>query len=409
MKKIITISFFNIILISLISCGAPPAAETPSLPTDPEASAEVSSSEESPGEVTAEAGETTPTPQAGDELALPAAPESAMLEVPVVYSGSSGLPGLCYLGAAGMLVKYEHPELDFTDIIALSGTGSSALHDDFPDMQPILISPYMDQCIVFMADNLGADYALGHLAGGTASDIFQPADLPFEENAASRYLFRDEDEALDALKRVIGSGQPAAVYINMFHVYEDFTRDSRYWKDFLEKEVASHYLVVKGFDEENIYFNDPTDPTESAGALSAGTENFMQAWEDTANIPDAPSLGSFWMLFLETPGAVPDAETVIRKNLERAVDAPAEIRSFAEDPGDSQFTRFLLLELGNARTRYGEYLERNGYEQAGRRYGRSGELFSVMGLENDLEPQLLINGSDFEAEAIRILQDEMNK
>ena len=196
------------------------------------------------------------------------------------------------------------------------------------------------------------------------------------------------------------------VYINMFWVHDNFALDSRYWKDFLGKDVASHYMVIKGFDEENFFFNDPTDPTQSAGALSAGIENFMQAWEDTADIPNAPLLGPFWMVFLETPGSVPDAETVIRKNLEHAVDAPAEIRSFAENPNDSEFARFLLLELGNARTRFGEYLERNGYEQAGQRYARSGELFTVMGLENDVEPQLLIDASDFEAEAIRILRED---
>ena len=38
-------------------------------------------------------------------LDLPPAPDKAQLDVPIIYSGYEGMPGLCYLGAAAMLVK----------------------------------------------------------------------------------------------------------------------------------------------------------------------------------------------------------------------------------------------------------------------------------------------------------------
>ena len=94
-------------------------------------------------------------------LDLPPAPAKAQLDVPIIYSGYDGIPGLCYLGAAAMLVKYDHTEVDFADVVALSGVGSSALHLDYPEMS-VLSTRLADQSIVYMANNMGASYVLGY-------------------------------------------------------------------------------------------------------------------------------------------------------------------------------------------------------------------------------------------------------
>jgi hypothetical protein len=341
-----------------------------------------------------------------DILELPEAPESKMIETPLLYSGSNNIPGLCYLGAAGMLVKKEHQELDFRDIIALSGVGSSALHLNFPEMPSMLISAYTDQSIVFMIKNLNAEYALGYLTGGIGSDSFQPAELPFERNASNLILFESKEIAYETLKRAVGSGKPVLVYLNLYYVYDDFAEISKYWLESLGKDQASHYLVVKGYDKENIYFNDPTDPTEAAGILSTDVDNFLQAWEMTNIIDNAPPLGPCWMLFLTESGTVPNIDKVIAINLKKAIDAPTEMRKFAEQTDNSDYTLFLILELGNARTKFGEYLIENKLTAAGEFYIQSGNLLIDMVTNREINTEKMLEAADLEESAIKLLNNQ---
>ncbi len=339
-------------------------------------------------------------------LDLPPALDEMMLDVPLLYSGSNDLPGLCYLGAAGMLVKYEHPKLDFADVVAFSGMGSSALHLNFPEVPSMLISPYMMQSIVFMLNNMRADYALGFQEGGSASDPFQPAALPFESNATYLFSFMNSDEALDTLKRAVSDGHPVMVHLNFYAVYDDFAAISEYWRDVIGKDPASHFMVVKGYDAQYIYVNDPTDPTAAAGQLKTSVENFMQAWEETDAIPGAPPMGPFWMLFLIEPGSPPAADAVIEANLLRADEAPAQIRSFAEQPDDSESTLALLLELGNARLQFGAYLARNGFDEASEMYIKSGTILTDLALNQSMDAEMLLEAADLEERAIPLLQSQ---
>ena len=336
---------------------------------------------------------------------LPDALPTVMLDVPLIYSGYNKMPGLCYLGSAGMLVRYAHPEIDFSDVVAFSGVGSSALHLDFPEMPSALISPYMDQSIVFMANNLGMPFVLGFQSGGVGSDNFQPAALPFEENSSNLLQVADKAQAEKTLKQALSAGYPVLVYLNMYPVHDNFSEDSLFWRDVLGKDQASHYMVVKGYDAQSVYLNDPTDPTDAAGDLSASWDNFLDAWEDTTNIINAPPLGPFWSLFFTEKGEIPPIMDVISLNLEKAIKAPSEIRSFAKKPDDDPFSLFLLLELANARIQYGNYLSQNKYPEAGSLYIQSGRLLETMVIDGSVNTDSLLLAADFEEQALKILME----
>lgn len=95
-----------------------------------------------------------------------------------------------------MLVKYHQPGIDFADVVALSGVGSSALHLDFPEIS-LLSTRLADQSIVYMASNMGASYVLGYERGGTGSDPFYPVSLAFEDHAAHLVSFENGEDALN--------------------------------------------------------------------------------------------------------------------------------------------------------------------------------------------------------------------
>jgi len=164
-------------------------------------------------------------------------------------------------------------------------------------------------------------------------------------------------------------------------------------------------MVIKRFDADKLFFNDPTDPTDAAVILTASTEDFLLAREKTTEIPNAPEIGPFWMLFMDTPGEVPDTEIILAKNLEKAVDAPAEIRKFSETPDNSEYTRFLLLELGNARLNFGEYLSRNGHVEVGGLYIQSGTLLRDMALGENIQAASLVEVADLEESALSLLTE----
>lgn len=337
-------------------------------------------------------------------LDLPPAPNEAQLDVPIIYSGYGGMPGLCYLGAAAMLVKYHHPGIDFADVVAFSGVGSSALHLDFPEIS-MLSTRLADQSIVYMANNIGASYVLGYERGGTGSDPFYPVSLAFEDHATHLVSFKDGEDALDFLVRAVGSGYPVMVYLNLYYVYDDFSQSSDFWRRYLGKDKASHYMTVTGFQHNTIIINDPTDPTEAATSLTTSTENFVQAWEETLDFSDAPPLGPYWMLFFDDPGSVPEDTTVINLNVESGTGAPSEIRSFAKRLDVSEGAFFLLSELANARLKFADYLERNGWLDAARNYRSSGALLARMVTERRTDPLVLNEVAALEETALASLAE----
>ena len=346
-----------------------------------------------------EAPEEEPVEQAVPEF--PAAPESAQLDVPIVYSGLNNWPGMCYLGAYAMLVIYDHPELDFADVVAYSGVGSNALLIDFPGIPRMLTNRYTDQGIINASRNLDAASVLGYQQDGSGTDVNHPAGpLSFEDNAAGVAQFEDGSEALDLLKRAVAAGRPVLVYLNLYHVHDDFAAASTYWRDVLGKDIASHYMTVTGYDEDTIYLNDPTDPTENAANLPASTENFMRAWEDTLDIPGAPPLGPYWMLFITEPGSVPPAEDVVAWNVETAVDAPTEIRAFAENPDSSDMACFMTYEMARARMAFADYLDRNGWPEAAEDYRQSGEMLARIAEQRSLTDAELEQIADLEESAL---------
>ncbi|MFH1524852.1 MAG: hypothetical protein ABIF04_07780 [Chloroflexota bacterium] len=334
---------------------------------------------------------------------LPSAPDSARLDVPVIYSGLDDLPSLCYLGAFAMLVAHEHPQLDFADVVAFGGVGSNALYLDYPNMPPTLMHRYAEASIINVVQNMGASYVLGFGTGGSGSDPNLPAGMDFETYAGGLINFESGETALDYLERAVASDHPVEVHLNMYYVFNDFAAISDYWRNVLGKDNASHFMTVTGYDTDSIYLNDPTDPTVQAANLSASIENFMQAWEKTQEIPGAPPVGPYWMLFLDQPGDIPQAEETVTWNMDTAQDAPLEIRKFAEDPGDSEFTRFMLHEMSKARTEFADYLERNGWPEAADCYRRSGQLLSESARQPNIDPATIEQIATQEEEALALL------
>ena len=311
------------------------------------------------------------------ELNLVAEPlAEKRLDVELVYSGAAQ-QALCYLGSYAMLAKFNDSNIDFTDVVANSGFGTSAF---YAPVVNILSDGLFLQSIQYAAINQGFDYYLAALEGARITDDFMASDLPKE--AKEVISLETEDEVFNLLKRLISSGIPVEVHLDCTFVKEALITYTSYWQTilayhetYLDKH-ADHYFVVTGYDQNFVYLNDPTEKKAGMGKdIPADISNFLEAWAN-GNHPSfelGAGIGPYWMLFLGERGTAKSADELLSWNKDFAVKAPDEIRQAADNPNIDS-----LLHCSNmyrARKEFGAFLEQAGYAEAGNMFLQASELF----------------------------------
>jgi len=297
-------------------------------------------------------------------------PASFSLDVPVQYSGFSGMPGLCYLGAFAMLANYE-AGYSFTDTVAYSGVGSSAFVVSLPQGK-VLTSPYAETSIISAAKSLGLEFGLGVLKGGRASAPYPPL---FDKEAASVESFADADAAMAFLEKTIAGNHPVEIHLDPYYIAEELAESSPGAWQHMIGEHTSHFMAVAGYDEANYYLNDPT-AEEKAKALPVTKANFMEAWEHGKDVE--MGLGPYWMLYVSGESSPKAAHEIAAFNKGQAANAASVISGFAETGSKSEPACFLLNEMACARHHLSLWLASNGEQEAAALYeGSSGALASA--------------------------------
>lgn len=297
-----------------------------------------------------------------------------MINVPRVYSGArmkinrSGKiveeeqPSLCYLGAYAMLAIYDDPSLNFYDIVAYSGAGVKLSNNPFSGLDNGL----KENSIMTASENLGYDYALGLLAGGT--DTSMPHEYRFSDNAREKKDFIDQDAALYYLKSTIDSGRPVLVHLDAYFVRDDFAEFSPFWESSWQKIHASHFMVVTGYDEKYVYLSDPTDPDISRKNMPAQMENFLKAWAN-GNHPSiiGSRVGPYWMIHITNNGNRKSLSEIIDWNRKEAMDASVMISKAR--------TYSMIGELAVGRLELSKFLRKNGYVGAADAYRELADFY----------------------------------
>jgi len=306
------------------------------------------------------------------------------LNVELVYSGGE-LPGLCYLGSYAMLAKFKDSDIDFTDVIANSGIGSSALY--IPEAN-ILLDGFFLQSIATAARNQGFDYYVAALEGATITDNFLAPD--FTKGAKQVLSAESEDEAFDLLKRLISSNIPVEVHLDLFPIKKPMTSRT-YWAQyaFMEAEHVDHYMTVTGYDERFVYLNDPVEKTSSKGKdIPVDISSFLSAWKngDHPSFGDA-GVGPYWMVFLGNRETAKSASELISWNRSIASKAPEEIKKAANKPNIVEILH--CNQMYRARKEFGAFLKQAGYTEAGDMFIEAGELFKGLCQNSNQKADLL--------------------
>ncbi len=231
------------------------------------------------------------------------------------------------------------------------------------------------------AYNLSIPFSLGLAENGYDSIEQAPG---FKGKAVKVTYFRNGDDALNFLKTVIASGHPVEVQLDNYYVYDDVARVSAFWKSHSNKQHAGLFWNVTGYDEEQIYLNNPNDSTEAAINVPVPVSSFMLGWEkigEQSNItsPLTPKpLGPYWMVYLSQMGNKKSADEVISWSVELSKTTPNDIRKFSESPNGDQSSLISLRRLTISRLVFSDFLAKNGKGQASELYRKSGNMFAIL-------------------------------
>ncbi len=315
-------------------------------------------------------------------------PQAYQLNVPRVFTGevlkekeTEEAPGLCYLGAFAMLVLFDDPDLDFTEIVAYSGIGVTA-----KNVVPFvgLTNDFQGNSIITGAENLGYNFVLGLLSRG--KDSITNSQFNFKESAKEFKCFSNKKEAAHYLKSIISSDKPVLVHLDLYYVADDFAKISPNWASW-EKIHASHFMTVTGYDENYVYINDPTEHDLAIKNMPTSHKNFLEAWKNGANPKlKGHKLGPYWMLYLKDKAKRKSIEEIMAWNREISENTAFEIRE--------ALNYSFIGEMAVGRLEFAKFLERNGYQNAANLYREAGNLY----LKNPTIDELsLIAGKEEEA------------
>jgi len=267
-------------------------------------------------------------------------------------------PGLCYLGSFAMLALFDDLSLDLADVIAYSGVGSIADYDSRMGLN----NAYKERSIITASQNLGYSYIVGAKSGGKINSFM--AD--FKSSASEVKNFKNEEEAFNHLKQIIDSGKPVEVHLDAYYIVDDFRKSSKFWVTDQKKEHFSHFMVVTGYDSNNVYINDPTDPNMNVKNMKATKANFFKAWENGDKTPGA-QVGPYWMFYLKEKKSKKSIKEIMSWNKEISQNAANAIRN--ANSAD------MLGELAVGRQQFAKFLERNNYKEAAKLYKEAADIY----------------------------------
>lgn len=390
-KLLVTTIIFLLLMPIVTSCArsTPEPAPSPIPGSAPIPMPTPNSTPASPSTLTP--AEPTPTPPEEIELDLvETVPSSYQLDVTPIYAGHD----VCMLGSLGMIAKYVDPSLDFCDIVGCSGIGPTGYF--MPDKPTGLKFTFVNghwAGMVFAPRHLGFSLILGIADGGKIDESPSPdeqariehrqpdtAHLALKDIVKRIEYFDNVDDAFNFLKKVIASGYPVEVHLNVIPVMHDFAKVSDNWVDHCKRlerdDTGSHFMVVAGYDSEYVYLNDPTDPGKPAN-LPATICNFKSAW-DVPKGTAPNNTGPYWMLFIKNIRGKESADSILAWSKERAKDTPRETCLLSEDPlvaSEISSDKTRIHVISEMRLEYSKFLAKNGKGGAAALYEQSGKLW----------------------------------
>ena len=269
--------------------------------------------------------------------------------------------------------------------------------------------------VALAGQNLGYDIFAGISKGGRIdSTRNRPPAMPkpqananvlfLEEQAKAIEYFNSDLEAVNYLKKVVASGYPVEVHLNVINVMNDFAAQSTDWLNRVENNPPqpnySLFMVVTGYDADRIYLNDPTAPGKPTN-LSLTTDRFLTAWNVPVDMAEA-NLGPYWMVFWGKKGERKSVEDILNWNKQISSNVVSDLRLWAENtPGKVQSSfPSQIGQIPFTRSAFADFLNKNGKHESALLYEQSSKLWLSLPTSN-AAGDILRKIADLEEQALR--------
>jgi len=233
-------------------------------------------------------------------------------------------------------------------------------------------------------------------------------DDPYLENASGKIAHLVEDNlALSYLKAVLHSGRPVQVHLDLYYL------DNYNLKLQNFPEGSSHFMVVTGYDESNIYFSDTYAGElnkDEFKDMAVPTETFMDAWYHGGTINEGDQGPYYWMLFFINTDNSDITRPVftdvisVQKNLSEEIEEHFDLYISKIESGEYDTSDTPWLNLASIKQLFAEYLRDNGYDDAANAYDSLySDYQTCQGNPDEITTNMLTNIKANEANARNLL------
>jgi len=288
-------------------------------------------------------------------------PSAHYLNVPHVGGGNGDL---CYLGCTTMLAKYYDNNIEFSDVVAYTGsaTGFSA-GDEEEDEEQNLPTDY--NIVPQTTKNLGYTPHIAY--AGYPKGFF----MIFRQEVGFSNLteLSSKSGLFNRIKELIASDKPVLTWLD----------NSSWWNLYFDMQLNVEPLVVTGYDENNVYVHVSTFTGDSARENQPiPIEDFLSGWTETETTP-------FILYLTEDEEEKTDAE-ILTELKTYAENASTNLGTCADgldsgsidlgEPGNTQSLSFSFRQYGTLRDNVAVFLSEHGYEDVAANYENSASKFA---------------------------------
>jgi len=293
------------------------------------------------------------------ELSITDLPSEVRLDVPT----RRNVAGFCYLESYSMMLAFFDNGIDTPEVFASAGMGAPVFCDPYSKSLHLMESYTVDAHVTSM-NNFNISWVVGYAQGGNHGTYL---------NGAVGKLIYSSDEALSYLKAVLHSGQPVQVHLDLYYL-------EGYNQKFQDASVgSSHFMVVTGYDDTNIYFSDThlgDAPNDQFTDMAVPVETFLSAWEHGGDIGEGFELqtGPYWMLFF-TSTVISDLNSPsftdivsLQKSLSEQIEENIDTYISKIETGEYDTADTKWGYIANMKQLFAEYLREHGYDEAADAY-----------------------------------------
>ena len=292
------------------------------------------------------------------------------VKIPPIPARKS-MPGFCYLESYSMMLGYLDESINISEVFATAGLGALTFCDTHLENQNLRpMQGYVAYTQIRSMKSYDLKWVVGYAEEGGFSETVED---PYLEDATAKVRYPTEGNmSLTYLKAVLNTGRPIQVHLDLHYLGAYNTKFQN------QPPGSSHYIVVTGYNETEIYISETylsEENTSEFKDMPVPIDVFIDAWYQGGRIHGNNNTPTYWMLFFEQKKysdvvTKPNFIEVmsVQKNLSKNIEEQLDTYISKTQTGEYDIDDTSWIGLANIKQLFAEYLREKGYDNAADAY-----------------------------------------